>query len=152
MLQNFFIKRTHTGDPDFQLLIQQLDLELWNELNENQAMYDGFNKVPGIPTAVLVYEKDQPVGCGCFKETGEHTVEIKRMFVQKAHRGKGVSKIILTELEKWAKENGSANVLLETSIHFATARKLYQTSGYNIIPNYGPYSGLKESVCMQKWL
>ena len=30
-----------------------------------------------------------------------HTIEIKRMYVDKAYRGKGFSKIVLSELEKW---------------------------------------------------
>lgn len=146
------IKRTTTDDPDFQFLIRCLDHELWNELHEDQATYDPYNKVPGIQTALLIYDGNEAVACGCFKEYSSDTVEIKRMFVQKPHRGKGLSKKLLQQLEQWALEKHYRYAVLETSIHFQTARKLYETSGYHIIPNYPPYEGLTESVCMKKEL
>ncbi len=146
------LKRTTTAHPHFQALVQQLDHELWNELHEDQATYDPFNKVPDIKTAVVVYAGAEPVACGCFKPWNEQTVEIKRMFVQKAARGKGLSKRVLQELEQWAIEQGYTHAVLETSIHFNTACTLYQRSGYNVMPNYPPYDGLEESVCMKKQL
>lgn len=146
------VKRTTTEDPDFATLIRLLDHELWNELNEDQATYDQYNKVPEIKTAVVIYAEDQPVASGCFKTLDKNTIEIKRMFVKKEYRGKGLSRLVLEELEKWAAAEGYRQAVLETSIHFATARKLYTTSGYHIIPNYPPYEGLGESVCMKKEL
>lgn len=152
MLQHFLIKRTDSGDPDFQMLVACLDHELWYELKEDQATYDQHNKVPDLKTVLVAYDNNEPVACGCFKALDSHTVEIKRMFVQKAWRGQGLSKKILQSLEQWATEQGHNNAILETSIHFKTARSLYQTSGYHIIPNYPPYTGLPESVCMKKEL
>jgi putative acetyltransferase len=144
------IKRTTSADKDFQMLITHLDHELWNELKEDQATYDQFNKVPDISTVLIIYQGQQPVACGCFKEIDANTVEIKRMFVEKEWRRKGLSKLILNDLEQWAMEKGFENAILETSIHFTTARQLYESSGYTIIPNYPPYQGLTESVCMKK--
>jgi GNAT superfamily N-acetyltransferase len=152
MQQNVSIKRTTTADKDFQSLIACLDHELWNELKEDQATYDQYNNVPDIDTAVLLYTDDLPVACGCFKEFYRNTIEIKRMFVQKAYRRKGFSKKIIDALERWAMEKGYQYAVLETSIHFAAARNLYQTNGYNIITNYPPYENLLESVCMKKTL
>ena len=152
MLHHFFIKRTDSSDSDFQMLVASLDHELWHELKEDQATYDQHNKVPDLKTVLIAYDNNQPVACGCFKEFDSDTVEIKRMFVQKAWRGKGLSKKILQGLEEWAMEKGFNSAVLETSIHFETARRLYQTNGYNIIPNYPPYTDLPESVCMKKEL
>jgi putative acetyltransferase len=146
------IIRTTTSDPDFQALVARLDHELWNELKEDQATYDPFNKVPDIDTAVLAYADQAPVACGCFKPFDAVTVEVKRMFVDKAWRGKGVSKKILEALEQWAIEKHYRFAVLETSIHFNVATGLYRRSGYEIIPNYPPYAGLEESVCMRKQL
>ncbi len=146
------IKRTTSNDNDFQWLIKQLDHELWNELQEDQAQYDQYNKVPDLNTVVLVYVNEQPAASGCFKKYNADTVEVKRMFVVKEHRGKGLSKTILTELESWATEEGFKYAILETSIHFIPATTLYKSSGYKIIPNYDQYEGLEESVCMKKEL
>lgn len=146
------ILRTATSHPDFNLLVNELDHELWNELEEDQATYDQYNKVPDIKTAVLVYLNNEVVACGCFKEKDQSTVEIKRMFVKKKFRGLGISKLVLKELENWAMELGYVYSILETSIYFDTAKKLYQTNGYDVIENYPPYVGLEESVCMKKKL
>ncbi len=152
MTEQFIIKRTTSDDSDFQLLIAHLDHELWNELKEDQSTYDQYNKVPDLGTVVLVYVNEKPVASGCFKLYDSDTVEIKRMFVEKSSRGKGISKIVLEELEKWAKEKGASFAILETSIHFNTARNLYTNAGYTIIENYDQYAGLEESICMQKKL
>ena len=144
--------RTTTGHRDFQFLVSLLDHELWIELEEDQATYDQYNKVPDIKTAVLVYADDEPAACGCYKKFDAQTVEIKRMFVQKKYRGQGLSKLVLQALEQWAKEEGFRHAVLETSIHFATAIRLYKTSGYSTVPNYPPYVGLEESICMKKQL
>jgi hypothetical protein len=146
------IIRTTSNDSNFQWLIQQLDKELWDELNEDQATYDQYNKVPDLDTVVVVYVDDQPAACGCFKKYNANTVEVKRMFVVKEQRGKGLSKLILTELENWAAAEGYKYALLETSVHFIPATTLYKQSGYHIIPNYDQYEGLEESVCMKKEL
>jgi len=148
----FFLKRTTANDDDFRLLVRKLDHELWIELEEDQATYDQYNKVSDILTAIVAYNSKEPVACGCFKSFDNDTVEIKRMFVCKEQRGKGLSKKILKELELWAKENNYRYAVLETSIYFTTAKNLYSTNGYEVIPNYGPYAGLPESVCMKKQL
>ena len=144
------MKRTGCDDPGFQLLISRLDHELWNELHENQATYDQFNQVTGIQTAIIVYVNGKPAGIGCFKEFDKDTVEIKRMFVEKEFRGRGLSKYVLSELEQWALESGYQYAVLETSVRFRIAQNLYASTGYETIENYGQYKGLTESVCMKK--
>ena len=146
------IVRTSTNNPDFVYLVNALDNELWNELKEDQATYDQYNKVPDLPTAIIIYVDEKPVAIGCFKQYNNDTVEIKRMFVDKNFRGKSLSKIILNELEKWAIEEGFKQSILETSIHFTVAQTLYKTSGYSVIANYDQYKDLEESVCMKKRL
>lgn len=146
------IKRTTTDDVDFKLLVKALDNELWNELKEDQATYDPHNKVPGIDTALVLYQNGLPAACGCFKHYDTDTVEIKRMFVQKNQRGRGFSKQLLNALEKWAVEKGYAKAVLETSVHFKPACRLYQTNGYEKIDNYPPYTNLADSICMRKTL
>lgn len=146
------IKRTTANHPDFIALIKKLDHELWNELKEDQATYDPFNFVSDVTTAIIIYDDDKPVAIGCYKKYNSNTVEIKRMYVQKSYRGKGISKTVLLELEKWAIENGFEYAVLETSIYFEVAKSLYRKAGYEAIPNYDQYKDLKDSVCMKKML
>ena len=149
---DFLLNRTTAEDEHFQELVKELDYELWVELKEDQATYDQFNNVTNIPTAVVVYISNEQVACGCFKMLDVYTVEIKRMFVRKNQRGKGLSRQVLSELEQWAWEQNYKYAVLETSIHFETARNLYTSTGYEGIPNYGPYIELAESICMRKEL
>jgi putative acetyltransferase len=152
MNRQYNVIRTTTANADFIKLVDKLDNELWNELNEDQSLYDQYNKVPDIKTAIIIYNDKKPVAIGCFKEYNNDTIEIKRMYVDKAYRGKGLSKLVLKELEKWAIENGFQYSILETSIHFDVAQNLYFKAGYVVIPNYDHYEGLEESVCMKKKL
>jgi putative acetyltransferase len=146
------IKRTSTSHPDFKYLVGLLDHELWIELKEDQSTYDQYNKVGDIPTAIIIYDNETPVAIGCYKEYNADTIEIKRMYVDKAYRGKGLSKLVLNELEKWAIENSFQYSLLETNIRFDVAQNLYKQAGYVVIPNYDQYEDLEESVCMKKQL
>lgn len=150
MKREVTLKRTDSNNADFQHLIILLDYELWNELNEDQATYDQYNKVYDLNTVVVLYKDDCAVAIGCFKKYNDDTVEIKRMFVKKENRAQGLSKLVLEELENWARELGFKYSILETSVHFETARGLYTKAGYYRMENYDQYSGLAESVCMKK--
>lgn len=152
MKEQLTIKRTTGNNKDFKTLIAHLDHELWNELNEDQATYDQYNKIPDIKTVVVLYVNNSPAASGCFKKHKGNTVEIKRMFVEKEYRGKGLSNIVLKELEAWAIESGFRYAILETSIYFKVAQALYKNAGYKVIPNYDQYAGLEESICMKKKL
>ena len=59
-------------------------------------------------------------------------------------------KIILKELEKWAAELNYTKCVLETGKKQPEAITLYLKNGYAIIPNYGQYIGIENSVCFAK--
>lgn len=127
-----------------------LDADLKLRDGEEHAFYSQFNKIDKIKNAVVYYANDQPVGCGAFKEYDTTTVEIKRMFVQPEFRGKGIAGTILKELEHWAAEINYSLAILETGKRQPEAIALYQKAGYTIIPNFGQYENVENSVCMKK--
>ncbi|RYG04490.1 MAG: GNAT family N-acetyltransferase, partial [Chitinophagaceae bacterium] len=45
---------------------------------------------------------------------------------------------------------GSTKLVLETGMNQPEAISLYKKLGYKIIPNYGQYIGIKNSVCFEK--
>ena len=142
--------RTNSDNPDFTKLVALLDRDLAIRDGDDHAFYAQFNKTNHIRHVVVAYENEEAVGCGAFKEYETDVVEIKRMFVQPQHRGKGIAGLILTELENWAKELQNTSCVLETGKKQPEAIRLYQKSGYAIIPNYGQYAGIDNSVCMKK--
>jgi GNAT superfamily N-acetyltransferase len=144
------IKRTNSQDVDFKYLISSLDNELSDTYGGKQKKYDGFNIIEKNDTVVLAYQNDIPLGCGCIRKYNNDTMEIKRMFVSKDFRGKGVSKLILKELESWAIEKGYYKAILETGIYQKNAIELYSKHGYEQTENYGQYSNIQTSICMIK--
>ena len=119
---------------------------------ENNDFFVQFNQIEKLHHVVLVYENDRVVGCGACKEVETGVVEIKRMFVPLAFRGKGIASLVLKELENWAKELGYVKSILETGKDMVDAVGLYTKSHYQIIPNYGPYKDVESSVCFEKVL
>jgi len=79
-------------------------------------------------------------------------MEVKRMFVTPTSRGKGVASIILKELEAWAVELNVSKCVLETGKRQPEAIRLYTKNAYCIIPNYGQYENVENSVCFEKIL
>ena len=146
------IIRTDSSNKDFILLVKELDADLAIRDGEEHAFYDQFNKITNIKNVVVAYENDEPVGCGAFKPFNEEAVEIKRMYVPPALRGKGIASFILNSLEAWAKENGYKKSILETGLKQPEAIALYKKNGYIQILNFGQYAGVENSVCFEKIL
>ena len=65
---------------------------------------------------------------------------------------KGIATKIVSELEKWAKGLNYHGAILETGTKQNPAIALYHTLEYTVIPNYGPYENVENSVCMKKML
>jgi GNAT superfamily N-acetyltransferase len=87
---------------------------------------------------------------GSLQEYDADCAEIKRMFVKPEYRGGGIATFVLTELEVWAKELNYTACILETGKKQPEAIALYQKVGYTIIPSYGQYKNIENSVCMKK--
>jgi len=146
------IKRTQSTDPDFKLLVKELDAGLRIVNGEMMDVYDQHNIIESLATVVIAYQDDTPIGCGCFKPFDQDAVEIKRMFVRPAARGKGISAMVLKELESWAHSLGFKYTVLETGSRQVEALGLYNKAGYTSIPKYGPYVNLPDSICLRKEL
>ncbi|QIR75983.1 GNAT family N-acetyltransferase [Sulfurospirillum diekertiae] len=147
-----FTCKTTNMHEDFCALTHALDLELNMRYGKEQALYDKHNVLDPIETALIGYEDNLPVACGCFKQIDAQTVEIKRMFVQPNYRRRGISSRLLLELHMWAEECGFLYAQLETGKGQPEAIALYTKMGYAVIPNYAPYVGMENSVCMRKVL
>jgi GNAT superfamily N-acetyltransferase len=144
------LTRTTADDPAFLKLAGLLDRELRERYGALQDQYDLHNDVENAGVVVLTKADDVPVGCGCFLVVDEHTVEIKRMFVTPAERGKGIATNVLRLLERVARERGFTSAILETGVRQPEAVRLYEREGYRVIDNYGPYVGMPESICLRK--
>lgn len=92
------------------------------------------------------------IGCGAFRPFDTSSVEIKRMFVRPAFRGRGVARRILQSLHIEARTRGYVFSVLETGKRQPEAIALYESEGYQRIELFGPYVGDPFSVCFRKTL
>lgn len=146
------ILRTDAANSDFIALVKQLDKDLAIRDGDEHAFYHQFNKIDLLKNAVVLYLDDVPVSCGAIKEITPGCMEVKRMYTIPAARGKGMAAAVLAELERWAADLGCMRCVLETGKKQPEAIASYQKCGYCIIPNYGQYVGIENSVCFEKKL
>lgn len=146
------IIRTNSENQDFIQLVKHLDADLAETDGKDHSFYAQFNKIDNIKYVVLAYEDDRPVGCGAIKEYAPDTMEIKRMYTSPECRGKGIASKVLHELEQWTSELSYAKCILETGKKQPEAIGLYKKNGYQIIPNYGQYAEVENSLCFEKHL
>ncbi|MBC3539446.1 GNAT family N-acetyltransferase [Rufibacter sediminis] len=142
--------RTDSTSPEFVELVSLLDADLHVRDGDDHSFYAQFNKIDAIRYVVVAYNNQLAVGCGAIKAYSPDTLEIKRMFVLPEFRGQGIAGKVLAELEQWAAELGYASLILETGKAQPEAIRLYTKSGYQVIPNFGQYVNIENSVCMSK--
>ena len=128
-------------DPDVQRLTAAQQAEL-------RARYDG-GEEPGTPPSagdvgvVLVVRDGGGValGCGALRTLGDGVAELKRMYVEPAARGRGLSRVLLAALEDAARTRGWTTLRLETGPRQPEALALYRGAGYREIGAFGAYAG-----------
>ena len=146
------ITRCTGKDEPFRALIDALDEELNERYGAQMDFFGQYNHSSDVSTALVAWIDGERAGCGCFKPYSDNTVEMKRIFVPKRFRGRGVARAVMAELEAWARELGYAVAILETGILQPEAIRLYEAAGYERIPNYPPYENVAESVSCRKML
>ncbi len=142
--------RTNSDNKDFIKLVKYLDADLAVRDGDEHSFYAQFNKIDKIKYVIVAYENDKPNGCGAIKEYSQNAMEIKRMYTSPASRGKGIASKLLAELERWATELSYKKCILETGKKQPEAIALYKKNGYKLIPNYGQYTGVENSLCFEK--
>ena len=142
--------RTNSKNKDFINLVKELDVYLKITDEDEHDFYNQFNSIDVLKEVVVTYVDKFAVGCAAIKKFDNTVVEVKRMFVLKEHRGTGIAQKLLVALENWAKELGYRKCVLETGIRQIEAVKFYKKCTYKVIPNYGQYSGMENSICFEK--
>ncbi|QCX00266.1 GNAT family N-acetyltransferase [Aggregatimonas sangjinii] len=144
------LHRTTSDNQDFINLVALLDADLAERDGEEHAFYHQFNSIQELKHALVVYENDIAIGCGAVKQFDSYTMEVKRMYVLPDYRGRSIATTLLAALEQWTLELGYTRCILETGKRQPEAIALYRKNGYKVIPNYGQYAGIENSVCFEK--
>jgi GNAT superfamily N-acetyltransferase len=145
-------RKTNANNTDFQKLVAELDADLKIRDGEDHAFYAQFNKIDRIKYVIVAYDDELPIGCGSIREYSADTMEVKRMYVLPNRRGEGIASVILKHLEMWTLDLKFKKCLLETGINQPEAIALYKKNNYRIIPNFGKYENVENSICFEKVL
>jgi GNAT superfamily N-acetyltransferase len=146
------LRRTDSSNTDFIILVRQLDAYLAEKDGSEHSFYAQYNSVATLRNVVIAYHNGIAVCCGAFKPFSEDTVEVKRMYTLPGYRGQGYAAAVLAELERWAAELSYIRCVLETGKRQSEAVLFYPRNGYTLIPNYGQYAGIENSLCFEKLL
>jgi putative acetyltransferase len=145
------ITRTGYDDADFLQLVDMLNIEFVEMYGSSKEKFIGENQLDARTKVIVLYDAEKPVACGALKPLAVGEMgELKRMFVLRAYRGQGLSKLILSALESWAWELGYETIRLKTGQKQVAAIGLYEKAGYTLIEPYGGYKNVPDSVCMEK--
>lgn len=143
-------KDTDGKDTDFAMLCDRLDGALDEIVGDSfeLSQYKPYNQSESIHDVIMVYQKGKPVACGGFKMYDEDHAELKRIFTEPSNRNMGIGAELIRRLEAKAKIKGYQWCILETGQPLEAACHIYKRAGYKIIPNYGPYVDMPDSICM----
>lgn len=122
---------------------------------------DAVQFVPPSGLFVVGYIGHTPVACGGWRaRDGEDgrpdpvlrpgDAELKRLYVDPAHRGRGVGRLVLAHLEESAAAAGRRRMVLETGTRQPEALALYARTGYAPIEGFGMYRCEPGSRCFAR--
>lgn len=91
----------------------------------------------------VIERQGQVVGTGAYYpvERGNKAVEIRKMYLSPAVRGKGLGKYLLQQLEKAIADRGFPEIWIETASVLKEAVQLYERNGYQ------PATGVETKRC-----
>jgi GNAT superfamily N-acetyltransferase len=126
--------------PDAQLLIAEVQQEYVVRYGgPDEGPVDAAEFTPPDGRFVVGYTDTVPVAIGGLRRYDDETVELKRMYVRPAFRGRGLSRVVLAHLEELAATMGARRIVLETGNRQPEAMRLYETSGYERVEPFGHY-------------
>ena len=143
-------------------LITALNAELsamYPEPGANHFRLDPHETAPGTGAFFIAMLDGAPVGCGAVRTLAERIPElpgagrvgeVKRMYVARGLRGKGIGRAIVSSIEREARALGMTHIVLETGVRQLEAIELYRRTGFTEIAPYGEYVTSPVAMCFAK--
>jgi predicted GNAT family N-acyltransferase len=90
---------------------------------------DEYDTHPKACHHLLILDEGRPIATGRWKayEPGTSKAKLQRIAVLQAYRGTGVGRLLISELEKWAQEEGFTDSVLDAQVQ---AEPFYAKQGY----------------------
>jgi GNAT superfamily N-acetyltransferase len=147
------LRQVGYADPVAQHLIERVQQEYVVRYGgRDEAVVDPaeFSPPQGL---FLVAEVDGvPAACGGWRVhgPGAGVAEVKRMYVEPDFRRRGLSRLVLAELERTAAAAGHRRLVLNSGDKQPEALALYARTGWSSVPGYGVYADSPDAVFLGK--
>ena len=117
-----------------------------NELQQLETQY-------GAPEGALflIFDDTAPIGCFALRKLEPEICELKRMYLEKHYRGKGIGKQMMQEALLEAKHLGYSKIRLDSIASMTSAIALYKTFGFKEIEAYR-HNPFDDAVYFEKTL
>ena len=100
---------------------------------------------------VLALDQGEPIGHAALRPFKD-ALEVKKVYVLPGARGRGISRLLMAELEAIAHERETRRIVLQTGPLQPEAVALYESLGYRAIEPYGDYGVIPGVRCFEKRL
>jgi GrpB-like predicted nucleotidyltransferase (UPF0157 family)/GNAT superfamily N-acetyltransferase len=132
--------RVSPDDPEvaplYDAFIREADGPLGIDLEAEITAGPPADLAPPAGALLLARVDGEPAGLGGVRHLDTEVAEVKSMYVAPAHRGRGLARILLGELEEIARRHGCGATRLDTSDYLTDAIGLYRAAGYREVPDY----------------
>ena len=75
-------------------------------LGDDSVYYTRYSQNENIKNVWVAFFDDLLIGCAAYRKKSTDVGEVKRIFIKKEYRGRGISKLLLDMVEQQAKQCG----------------------------------------------
>jgi GNAT superfamily N-acetyltransferase len=147
------LRQVGYADPVAQHLIERVQQEYVVRYGgRDEAVVDPAEFSPPHGLFLVAEVGGVPAGCGGWRAhpSGDGVAELKRMYVEPDFRRRGLSLVLLAELERTAAAAGHRQLVLNSGDKQPEALALYARTGYVPVPGYGVYADSPDAVFLGK--
>jgi GNAT superfamily N-acetyltransferase len=132
------LKLVHVSSPEEMPLVRRLFEEYASSLDIDLC-FQGFDReletlpgeyAPPRGTIIVAFVDGEAVGVAALRPIDDTVCEMKRLFVEPAHRGKGAGRSLAEAVIERAREVGYASLRLDTLQSMTEANALYASLGF----------------------
>jgi len=142
---DILIKKIRSEDQEEAL---KFCLSIFEELEWDKSFAYGLDNLKdffGKPKeAFFVAKQERIIGCGGIKRLTEQEALLKRFYVSKEFRGRGLADSIMEKIKSFARQNNYSFIVLDVFQNNSRAQRFFEKQGFSVF-NPKPYENWKES-------
>lgn len=133
-------------DTNILQLFSEHDDYMIDFLGDDKQYYTRYSENENLEKVWAVHVDNQPIGCVAYRRKADGVGEVKRLFIRKEYRGKGIAKELLKAVECYAKEQGCHTLFLDTRITLEPTVSIYRAFGFHITFQQGLYIQMEKKL------